>query len=74
MEWYTHIWPAVGKATELTRLLLSEILLYAVDFGFGSQQADTAARILLACTTIEIQGQVVTRLREVQHSCDIFKS
>lgn len=68
MGWYTHIWPAVGKATELTRLLLSEILLYAVDFGFGSQQADTAARILLSCTTVDIQGQVITRLREVKSS------
>jgi hypothetical protein len=46
-------------------MLLVELFHYAVDFGFGSQQTDTAARILLACTTIDIQGQVITRLREV---------
>jgi hypothetical protein len=54
--------------TELARLLLVELFYYAVDFGFGSQQTDTAARILLACATTDIQGQVITRLREVSTS------
>lgn len=66
MAWYTHIWPTVGKDTELARLLLGELFHYAVDFGFGSQQTDTAARILLACTTTDVHGQVISRLREVQ--------
>jgi neurofibromin 1 len=65
LAWYTHIWPTVGKVTELSRMLLGELFHYAVDFGFGSQQTDTAARILLACTTIDMQGQIITRLREV---------
>jgi hypothetical protein len=51
--------------TDLSRMLLGELFHYAVDFGFGSQQTDTAARILLACTTIDMQGQIITRLREV---------
>jgi hypothetical protein len=46
-------------------MLLVELFHYAIDFGFVSQQTDTAARILLACTTIDMQGQVITRLREV---------
>ena len=65
MGWYTYIWPVIGKVTELARLLLVELFHYAVDFGFGSEQTNTAARILLACSTIDVQGQVITRLREV---------
>ena len=65
LGWYTYIWPAVGKVTELARLLLVELFHYAVDFGFGSEQTNTAARILLACSTIDVQGQVINRLREV---------
>jgi hypothetical protein len=70
LAWYTHIWPAVGKITELARILVIELFHYAVDFGFGSQQTDTAARILLACTTVDIQGQIITRLREVLSYAD----
>jgi hypothetical protein len=63
--WFTHIWPSVGKVSDLAKLLLGELYHYAIDFGFGSQQTDTAARILLACSTTELQGQVISRLREV---------
>jgi len=65
MTWYTHIWPSVGKVHDLAKLLLSELYHYAIDFGFGSMQTDTAARILLACKTTELQGHVISRLREV---------
>ncbi len=74
MAWYTHVWPTVGKVTEVARLLLVELFSYAVDFGFGSQQTDTAARILLACTTIDMQGQVITRLRAVRFPSHLSNS
>jgi len=64
ITWYTHIWPSVGKVTELGRILLHELCQYAVEFGFGSQQTETVARILLASTTVDLQGQIVVRLRE----------
>ena len=64
LGWYTRFWPAVGKVTDLSRLLLVELFGYAVDFGFGSKQTDTAARILLTSSTVDMQGQVITRLRE----------
>ena len=55
----------MGKVTELARVLVAELFHYAVDFGFGSQQTETATKILLACATIDVQGHVITRLREV---------
>jgi hypothetical protein len=65
LAWFAHIWPSVGKITELARLLLAELYAYAIDFGFGSHQADAASRILLSSMTTDLHGQVVTRLREV---------
>jgi hypothetical protein len=65
LTWYTNIWPAVGKVTELARFLVVELFHQAVDFGVGSQQTETCAKILLACTTVDVQGQVITRLRDV---------
>ncbi|CAG8450213.1 2329_t:CDS:10 [Ambispora leptoticha] len=66
-EMYTtvqsKIWSTLGKVDEVTNLIISEFVAYAVEFGINSVQAETVANTIVTLSSVNVRGKIISRLR-----------
>jgi neurofibromin 1 len=65
------VWAVIGTSHDaLIELVLSELLIAAVDAGMVSEKAECIGDILVSLASTAIRGKMVAKLRKV----DIFET
>ncbi|CAG8612074.1 12667_t:CDS:10, partial [Ambispora leptoticha] len=66
-EMYTtvqsKIWNTLGKVDEITNLIISEFVAYAVENGINSLQTETVANTIVTLSSVNVRGKIISRLR-----------
>ncbi|CAG8470540.1 8562_t:CDS:10 [Ambispora gerdemannii] len=66
-EMYTSvqskIWNTLGKVDEITNLIISEFVAYAVEHGINSSHAETVANTIVTLSSVNVRGKIISRLR-----------
>lgn len=60
-----HVWSPLTHNSDLSDIVLPELLDAAVDGGLGSDRVDCIGDILCSISSTSIQGKVIARLRKV---------
>ncbi|KAI5797697.1 hypothetical protein EDC01DRAFT_36289 [Geopyxis carbonaria] len=59
-----NVWHIIGKDESLLDVFLDELVRAAMNFGFGSDSAETIGSICSSFETLTIRSKIITRLRK----------
>ncbi|RUS29150.1 hypothetical protein BC938DRAFT_480989 [Jimgerdemannia flammicorona] len=59
------VWQTIGKVDDIINLVLDAFVLFAVEHGVGSHQAETMADTMVTLSSVAVRGKILARLRKV---------